>query len=303
MTESKKFVINNATEAYAAGYFFNGNPEKCNELLLYYLNLEEQEDLSKFNKELVNFPVETFLNENLSTDRMQLEFIRGLFDRSGEFYGTEMVGCNFSCSSVKALELISKFINVKNTVNLNNIYFYHTNAIDFLSKIYDNIPNECPTLLRYGYERYLKLLDQKNVPHCKFTKTTKEAVSPFKANASDEGYDLWLIGIDKKVSDVTTRYETGIKVQPPLGYHVEILPRSSLSNSGYMLANSVGLIDASYTGTLKVALTKVDPNAQDLTLPFKAVQMVLRKSQHFLCEEVEEIEETARSSGGFGSTG
>ncbi len=44
-----------------------------------------------------------------------------------------------------------------------------------------------------------------------------------------------------------------------------------------MLSNSVGLIDSSYRGTLKVTLTKIANDAEDIKLPFKAVQMVLRK--------------------------
>ncbi len=123
-----------------------------------------------------------------------------------------------------------------------------------------------------------------------------------KRSCSDEGYDLWLIEIDKKINETTTRYDTCIKIQPEEGWHVEILPRSSLSNSGYMLSNSVGLIDSSYRGTLKVTLTKIANDAEDIKLPFKAVQMVLRKNVHYICEETEELDDTERGEGGFGST-
>ncbi len=59
-----------------------------------------------------------------------------------------------------------------------------------------------------------------------------------------------------------------------------------------MLSNSVGLIDSSYRGTLKVTLTKIANDAEDIKLPFKAVQMVLRKNVHYICEETEELDDT-----------
>ena len=79
------------------------------------------------------------------------------------------------------------------------------------------------------------------------------AFFPTKAHPSDIGYDLTAIDIFKKISNRTTLFETGIAVSPPQGYYLEIIPRSSLSKTGYMLANSVGIIDPDYTGTLKIA--------------------------------------------------
>ncbi len=71
---------------------------------------------------------------------------------------------------------------------------------------------------------------------------------------------------------------------------------------GLYVINSVGLIDSSYRGTLKVTLTKIANDAEDIKLPFKAVQMVLRKNVHYICEETEELDDTERGEGGFGST-
>lgn len=143
-----------------------------------------------------------------------------------------------------------------------------------------------------------------NVPVCKFIKTCEGAVTPTKKRASDEGYDITLIGIEKEISPVITRYRTGIRVETPYGYHVEMVPRSSLSSSGYMLANSVGIIDAGYTGELLVTLIKVDPSAKPIELPFKCMQALLRKSIHYHMKEVIYFDgETMRGDGGFGSTG
>jgi dUTP pyrophosphatase len=95
-----------------------------------------------------------------------------------------------------------------------------------------------------------------------------------------------------------------LRIKPPYGYYCEIYGRSSISKSGFCVANSVGIIDPGYTGNLMVALTKTDPLAT-LSLPFKCCQIVFRK--HIL-PEMEEVSsfdcgETVRQGGGFGSTG
>lgn len=128
------------------------------------------------------------------------------------------------------------------------------------------------------------------------------AVFPTKAHPSDIGYDITAIGVFKKINDQVTLFETGIRVCPPDGYYVEILPRSSMSKTGYMLANSVGTIDPSYTGTLKIALIKVSDSFPDIELPFTRCQLVLRKAEYATMEQVDSIEDTVRGEGGFGSS-
>ena len=71
-----------------------------------------------------------------------------------------------------------------------------------------------------------------------------------------------------------------------------------------MLANSIGIIDPSYQGTLKIVLIKIDDELPDIELPFKCCQLILRKMIHYELNEVskDNLIETNRSSGGFGST-
>jgi dUTP pyrophosphatase len=140
------------------------------------------------------------------------------------------------------------------------------------------------------------------IPVINFIKTNCKAVSPRKAYTSDIGYDLTAIEVFKVVNSKTTLYSTGIIVIPPDGYYTEILPRSSISKTGYMLSNSVGVIDPSYTGELLIALTKVIDDAPDLEIPFVRCQLILRKAEVSNIVEVENIKQTTRGSGGFGST-
>lgn len=199
---------------------------------------------------------------------------------------------------IKLRNIIQEFCNDKKfkytLENTNTIVIKDINCIDFLS-----FSSLCGTKLS-SYKRMLGYTD--SIPTCKILKTHKNAVLPHKHRVSDEGYDMHIISVDKQFDKYTTLYNTHIKIKPPPGWHVEILPRSSLSKSGYMLSNSVGLIDENYRGDIKIALTKINSEAEDLKLPFKAVQMILRKSTHFLCEEVKELDETSRGVGGFGST-
>ena len=133
-------------------------------------------------------------------------------------------------------------------------------------------------------------------------KTHKDAVTPAREHESDVGYDLTALEVYKKMGHNTWLYETGIKVKPPTGYYIEIVPRSSISKTGYMLANSVGTIDPHYRGTLKIALVKVDPEAGSLELPFCLCQIVMRKAHYGTVQIVDELDETDRGDGGFGST-
>jgi dUTP pyrophosphatase len=136
----------------------------------------------------------------------------------------------------------------------------------------------------------------------RFVLDDESAVVPTRAHPSDIGYDLTAIDIYKKISESITLFETGIRVSPPEGYYLEILPRSSMSKTGYMLANSVGTIDPTYTGTLKIALIKVDKELPDIDLPFTRCQLVVRKAEYVEMVQVESIENTLRGEGGFGSS-
>ena len=141
------------------------------------------------------------------------------------------------------------------------------------------------------------------LPILKAYKTSEKAVLPSKNRNSDAGYDLTIISKVKNNSDKTVLYDTGIKLDIPNGYYVEIFPRSSISKSGYMLANSVGIIDQGYRGNLYIALTKIDDSVKDLELPFKCCQMILKKQVYSDIEEVfEDLTLTDRNHGGYGST-
>ena len=137
----------------------------------------------------------------------------------------------------------------------------------------------------------------------KFVKNHSQAVTPSKAYPSDTGYDLTIIDVKKKLNNGVVLFDTGISVKPPEGYYTEIVPRSSLSKTGWMLANSLGIIDSSDRGNVLIALIKIDPNASEFQIPFCKFQLILRKLEVAEMLEVSTLEDTERGEGGFGSTG
>lgn len=151
-------------------------------------------------------------------------------------------------------------------------------------------------------EQFGRSIYRVDLPKVLFVKDHPNSVFPTRGNNFAVGYDLTAISVGKVVDSMTTLYDTGLVCKPPQGYYTEILPRSSLIKTGYMLSNSVGIIDPDYRGRLMIALTKVNPNAPDLVIPFTKCQLVLRKFEEYHVEEVENLDETERGSGGFGST-
>jgi dUTP pyrophosphatase len=136
-----------------------------------------------------------------------------------------------------------------------------------------------------------------------FKKTDNRAVIPKKAYDTDTGLDLVAIDVFKRLENGVIMLETGIAVKPPSGYYTEILPRSSIIKTGFILANSVGIIDSSFRNSLKIAIIPVYENTvfnfEDIKNKF---QLVIRKIEDFEVEEVDDLDITERGMGGFGST-
>jgi deoxyuridine 5'-triphosphate nucleotidohydrolase len=192
---------------------------------------------------------------------------------------------------------IANYINIPYNIDIINNYIIYDsgcNSLDFLGKIYNNYNHLCI--------KFYKSLLRKTV-NCKVFKTDKNAILPSKSRESDVGYDLTIIKEVKKFNDKTILYDTGIKIEVEDYYYSKIVPRSSLSKSGYMLANSIGIIDNSYRGNLLIALTKVDEKSPDIELPFKCCQLIIEKQIYLDLYEVDDdFNDTDRKSGGFGST-
>ncbi|MBS1403152.1 MAG: dUTP diphosphatase [Oscillospiraceae bacterium] len=142
----------------------------------------------------------------------------------------------------------------------------------------------------------------------KVKKLRPDATLPRRGSAAAAGYDLYAAPADGQPVDIaphgTAMIGTGLAFAIPTGYFGGVFARSGLaSKQGLRPANCVGVIDADYRGECLVALHNdgdtprtVQPGdriAQLVILPFLAAEF----------DEAEQLDDTARGSGGFGSTG
>lgn len=249
----------------------------------------------------------------LDSENLIWAFIRGFFDGSGFIKQPgdkkRVPECGIIIYSEKMKKDIKEFCGIKCEESRydNALKWTGVNALDFLSKIYDG----ATIFLPRKYNIYLDwclwnpiLKDDKNETNnlFKWQKIHPNAVPPKKVRASDVGYDLTLIEKKETIGNIEM-YRTGIRILPDYGWFFMVAPRSSIIKTGYMLANSVGIIDRGYTGEILVPLVKIDKNAPDLKLPARVVQLIPLPVIHFQFVEDNNFENTHRNAGGFGSTG
>lgn len=97
---------------------------------------------------------------------------------------------------------------------------------------------------------------------------------------------------------------TGLYVQLPQGYEMQIRPRSGLAlRHGISLANTPGTVDADYRGEIGVILINLSKEPFVINDGERICQMVVTRYSHVEWEEVKEIDETVRGDGGFGHSG
>ncbi len=141
----------------------------------------------------------------------------------------------------------------------------------------------------------------------KIKKLHPDAVIPTYAHSSDACMDITAVGGPIYVYDKGYyEYSTGISMSIPEGFVGLIFPRSSISNKELLLTNHVGVIDSGYHGEIKFRFKligdkdyiknvygKGDRIGQIMILPYPKVTFV----------EVDELGESERNTGGFGSSG
>lgn len=97
---------------------------------------------------------------------------------------------------------------------------------------------------------------------------------------------------------------TGLFMAIPVGYELQVRSRSGLSfKQGIVVVNSPGTVDADYRGELKVLLANISNETYELQDGDRIAQLVIVRCEQAIWEEVEELDVTARGTGGFGHTG
>lgn len=140
----------------------------------------------------------------------------------------------------------------------------------------------------------------------KIKKLRPGAAIPTRGSASAAGYDLRAC-IDEPVvipPRSTAMVGTGLSVAVPEGYFGAVFARSGLaSKQGIRPANCVGVCDSDYRGEYTVALHNDSDTPREIQNGDRIAQLVVIPYLPLDFEETDELDETARGAGGFGSTG
>ena len=97
---------------------------------------------------------------------------------------------------------------------------------------------------------------------------------------------------------------TGLHIELPAGFEAQVRPRSGLAaKHGISIVNAPGTIDADYRGEIKVILVNLSNDSFTIEAGERIAQMVVARHETVEWEAVEELAESQRGSGGFGSTG
>jgi len=133
----------------------------------------------------------------------------------------------------------------------------------------------------------------------------RDAKIPDSAYQGDAGIDL------RAVEDATLQpferslVATGLSMAIPEGYAGFVLPRSgSAIKQGLSLVNAPGLIDSGYRGEIKCILINLDPHTPiEIKAGDRIAQLVIMHVEQVRLFQVQELDETSRGTGGFGSSG
>lgn len=137
-------------------------------------------------------------------------------------------------------------------------------------------------------------------------KLSNEVLTPKYETFGSSGMDIAAYTDQDIIIDSGNRalIPTGFSLSIPQGYEIQIRPRSGLAiKKGITVLNTPGTIDSDYRGEIKVVLINLSKDKFTVKNGERIAQMVICPIKQISVEEVEELPETDRGTGGFGSTG
>lgn len=140
----------------------------------------------------------------------------------------------------------------------------------------------------------------------KVKRLNKNAVVPTRGSRSAAGMDLYACTTGSTIimPHETVMIGTGLAIELPENTFGAIVARSGLaSKQGLAPANKIGIVDSDYRGECKVALHNHSNEPQTISSMERIAQLVVIPYIPFEFEEVDELSDTERGTGGFGSTG
>lgn len=136
----------------------------------------------------------------------------------------------------------------------------------------------------------------------KIKRLDKSAVIPKYAKDGDAGLDITATAykVNEKGQYV---YTSDLALEIPDGYVGLLFPRSSICKKDLEMTNSVGVIDSNYRGPIKSVFNPTCEDPEIYELGERFAQLIIIPYPKIEFEEVEELSETNRGTGGYGSTG
>jgi dUTP pyrophosphatase len=144
-----------------------------------------------------------------------------------------------------------------------------------------------------------------NMVTVKIQLLNEDAEMPTPAHEGDAGFDVRAMESVEIAPGGTVLVGTGIAMEIPHGYEAQMRPRSGMAyKRGISLANTPGTIDSGYRGEVKAALHNISVNEMAyVEKGDRIAQIVINKLPEVKLVEVDELSDSERSTGGFGSTG
>lgn len=157
------------------------------------------------------------------------------------------------------------------------------------------------------YDTLVKMFDTLDHVGVKVYREDETVKLPTYSKQGDACMDVYVHSIEEKDDRVV--YHTGLHFKLPEDYEMEIRPRSSNTKTMAIMQNSPGTLDEGYTGELMIVHRAIDApfiSVIEYNVGDRVAQILVRHREQIIWDEVETIEElgeTERGAGGFGSTG
>ena len=136
----------------------------------------------------------------------------------------------------------------------------------------------------------------------RFQKILAEAIIPHYAHQGDAGMDIFSVEEDIIKAGERKNIRTGIKMELPEGFVGLVWDKSGLALKNG-IKTMAGVIDAGYRGEIGIVLVNLSGQDYKIEKGQKIAQMLIQKVERAEIEDTQELSETKRGDGGFGSTG
>ena len=139
-----------------------------------------------------------------------------------------------------------------------------------------------------------------------FAKLNSEAIIPTQGSPQAAGWDLYALEETIVKRNTSSMIKTGLAIAIPLGWEGQIRCRSSLGKKGMIMPNGIGTIDSDYRGELMVLATWIGEGDEFIVQKGERVAQLLFSrvpSVKFVERDFEQLGNTDRGTGGFGSSG